>query len=280
MSVGEGISIVMSTYQRAQYLRRSMLCYAFNALEVVKAEGVPVEFIVVDDGSTDDTAEVCRCFSQNGLDIKRIHLEKTPGLWRDCAATINIGLRAARGELIIATHPEVMPGRDTVNWMWHNRADGVYLAAKVYYLTPADQDQIDTLPILSQGAGCVNTLPGFYDEPSTEHQQLSDYSHAATDRHTVWQSWVYGAMTKQTWRDFGGMRESDAWGTVDMDFNNRRLVLGIRNHTAMPQTTIVVHQNHDRPAGLEVATPRDMAKAFANMPQEAYTAANSRLHHL
>src|SRR4051812_18112719 len=123
------ISVVMSTYQRGSYLDRSLHCYAESQLNV------PLEIVVVDDGSSDDTEEVVDSWS-GLLDITYMRLWKAPNLWRDCSSTINRGIRASRGDLIIATHPEVMPGRRSLQALWDAKQDDLYLACKVYYLTP------------------------------------------------------------------------------------------------------------------------------------------------
>lgn len=267
------ISVVLSTYQRGHLLARSLECYAKASLPV------PLELVIVDDGSTDDTQAIVERWARE-LDITYIRLWKQDGLWRDCASVLNRGIRAARGELVAATHPEVLVGRKTLEFMWDARAENVYLAAKIYYLTPENQELIDTVPWREQGALAVRRLPDFYASPSAELRGHDDYTHEATDRHTNWESWVFGAMLKSTWRTFGGFRESGVWGAVDVDFLTRRRILGIKTDTLLDPRSICVHQNHDRKVkDTDVLTPRDMSACVSDLV--AYpTPESARLGHI
>ena len=119
------VSVVMAVYNGSEYLRlamESVFSQSFDAFE----------FIIVDDGSTDDTTQIIRSFddprvvySRNGQNIGQ-------------TASLNVGLARARGELvaridaddvwypeklakqcqIMATHPDV-----TVCGTWADRID-------------------------------------------------------------------------------------------------------------------------------------------------------------
>lgn len=266
------LSVVLCTFNREHLLARSLRAYASTELSV------PLELIVLDDDSTDNTLDLVRSWARD-LDIKYIRLFKAPGVWRDAACLINIGLRTAKGGHICATHPEVIVGRQTLRWAWDNRKDGIYQGFKVYYLSPGNQDAIDTVAWWDDPLN-VRTLPGFYSEPSTEVRKHEDYSHEATDRHTRWDSWVFGAMTKKTWREIGGFSEYETWGSADVAFMNRRRILQIGTDTPMDEQTICLHQNHDvARTATDVLTPRDMDACMNALPR-AWTPENARLDHV
>ena len=248
------LSIVMVTYNRAHLLERSLQVYAAQPYK-------DFELIIVDDDSTDNTQDLLKKYAQR-MDIKSIIVRKQPGLWRDCARNINLGLRAAKGDFVIATHPEVIPGWLTLHHTASAARDEVYVASKIYYLSPSEQERLDTVA-WKENPLAVRELEGFY--ASDPAYNLSDYAHAAMDRHTEWQSWVFGGLSRKTWRRIGGMTEFDTWGSIDMDFLMRRHLLGIKTDTLMDENTICIHQNHDNPE-IDVITPRDMTAAHAVLP--------------
>jgi glycosyltransferase involved in cell wall biosynthesis len=78
------VSIVIPAYNHADFLAQ--------AIDSVLAQDHPVEVIVLDDGSTDNTREVLACYDA------RIHWETQPNMGQ--AATLNKGWAMARGELL------------------------------------------------------------------------------------------------------------------------------------------------------------------------------------
>lgn len=80
-----GVSVVVPTYNRAELLRLTLQ-------SVLGQTVAPLEVIVVDDGSTDHTAEVCAEF---GNSIRYLLQEN-----QRLPAARNTGIRAARGEWI------------------------------------------------------------------------------------------------------------------------------------------------------------------------------------
>jgi glycosyltransferase involved in cell wall biosynthesis len=77
-------SIIITTHNRPHFLPR--------AIHSAFAAGTDIEVIVVDDASSDNTAEVCKSFS----DIKYVRLERNQGV----AGARNVGLRESCGEYI------------------------------------------------------------------------------------------------------------------------------------------------------------------------------------
>jgi len=81
---GESVSVVITAYNHARWLP--------EAVESVRAQThSPIELIVVDDGSTDETPAICA-----GLEGVKILRRENSGL----SAARNAGLRAAGGDLI------------------------------------------------------------------------------------------------------------------------------------------------------------------------------------
>src|SRR5437763_11927016 len=78
------VSVIIPTHDRPHLLRR--------AVESARAAGTDVEIIVVDDASTDATAEVGRSLS----DIKYVRVERNQGV----AGARNIGVFVSTGEYV------------------------------------------------------------------------------------------------------------------------------------------------------------------------------------
>lgn len=257
------ISVIMATYNRAHLLARSLHCYE-------KQTHQDFELIVMDDDSKDGTDELCYNF-QGKLDLKYIRVRKPPGVhWRDGASLINFALRAAEGDLIIQTHPEVMPGFDSLRALGANvestpegLRDSYYYSCKPYYLSPDEQAMISLAYWQEKGPQAVRELRGFYGKAkSAEFRGNKDFTAEGVEAAKTWESFVFGGMTRKGWRAVGGIPSSSQWGTVDVTFFNLRNQMGIKTCTPSDLPTFCVHQNHDDPAK-DTLTPRDMEKCMA-----------------
>jgi hypothetical protein len=256
-------SVVLATFERWKYLVRSLECYRTQDFD---NDGF--EVVVIDDHSTDGTRDnVLSWAASTRIRTTVLTTAPKPTAWRDCGAVLNSGIRAASGEHVILTHPEVMPGRrsvaECVDFLHISslRLDdpvsprsffnSVYACCPVYYLSPQDQSRIDTVPWDRYGAGAVRDIEGFYTDDANGHP---DYRHEVTDligtpgfRIPKWESFVFAGHSRETWRRLGGMLETSKWGSVDCAWMLRRKALGIPNHTCVGPECVVVHQNHDTP---------------------------------
>lgn len=251
-------SVVLATYNRAHLLKRSLQCYQNQDFDNSR-----FELIIIDDHSTDDTVGLVMDWAHD-TKIKTTIVTPCPktDVWRDCGAILNSGIRAALGDHILLTHPEVMPGKRSVKKCVERLAlyeNSLYVSCKVYYMGRRDQTLIDTVPWEVEGAEAIRGIEGFYDEDENGNP---DYRHNVTDlvatpgfRIQTWDSWVFGGCSRETWKRLGGMLETQKWGSVDVAFMQRRQTLGIPNHTCPDGDTIVVHQNHDSPS--DTKTPRE-----------------------
>jgi glycosyltransferase involved in cell wall biosynthesis len=277
------VSIVLATFERGHLLARSLQTFAAS-----KGIHPPedLEVVVVDDHSTDVTAELVNEWSRQ-THIRSVLVKPCPKFesWRDCGAVLNHGIRASTGRHVLLTHPEVMVGKRSIARCvdklegfeeyrgrftgspdWSDRI-GLYACCRVYYLSPREQVLLDTVDWSGKGTLAVRDIPEFYELDTNGNP---DYSHRATDivaqpgsRMPVWESWVFGGCSRETWKRLGGMLETSHWGSVDIAFAARRKTLGIPNFTCPEEDTIVIHQNHDLPGN--VPTPQVMEDWVAEL---------------
>ena len=249
-------SVVLCTFNRAHLLARSLHCYA-------KQTDTAFELLVLDDGSEDGTEELVRSYAHK-IKIRYTRLtDKKPGEWRDAGANINRGIILSEGEYVFITHPEVMVCFDCVEKAKRALKENpeAYFNARVYYLTSDMQERLDKVDWKADFYR-VRDIEGFYEESADLYKE--EYlglvmNQFCTPRHTetcdIWESWVFGGMTRRTWKKFGGINESAHWGTVDFDFILRRRLM--KWPTISPQDLYVIHQNHDKAFGKHRPTVRD-----------------------
>ena len=82
------LSVILPVYNREQSLKRA-------AEAVLSQSYKPIELIIVDDGSTDGTAELCRRLSEDHAEVTAIRKENGGP-----SSARNLGLKAAKGEYI------------------------------------------------------------------------------------------------------------------------------------------------------------------------------------
>jgi len=273
------VSIIFATYQRAHLLSRSLFTY-----ERQDFDNDRLELVCIDDHSTDGTRDLVMDWSRR-TGIKAVVLTPSPKpeAWRDCGAILNSGIRASSGEHLILTHPEVMCGKRSVaacveqlrEYEYYKLARrdepvppiGLYACCTPYYLSPRDQERIDTVDWRGKGAAAVTDIADFYDEGPGGNP---DYRHNVTEkvgtpkfRVPAWESWVFGGHSRESWKRLGGFLETIRWGSCDIAWMHRRRTLGIPNHTCTGPDVMVCHQNHDLPG--DVKTPRDMEAWIAEL---------------
>ena len=86
-STGPTVTVLIDTYNYARFVGRAIE----SALQQ-EYDGPPIQVLVVDDGSTDDTADVVRRY---GSQVE--YIPKSNG---GQASALNVGFREARGEIV------------------------------------------------------------------------------------------------------------------------------------------------------------------------------------
>lgn len=102
------ISVIVCSYNRAELLARGL--YSLTDQDFPRDR---YEIVVVDDGSTDATGAVLDLYASEAPHghFRAVRIEKPPDHYRSPARARNVGLREARGWLVVLTDPECLATR-------------------------------------------------------------------------------------------------------------------------------------------------------------------------
>lgn len=97
------VSIIICTYNRAPLLKRALKSLSRQTLKPEQ-----FEVIVVDDGSMDNTAEVCEVMSHKMPNIKYMSTGRNGGI----AKAANLGVKASKGDYLAFTDDDCIARED------------------------------------------------------------------------------------------------------------------------------------------------------------------------
>jgi SAM-dependent methyltransferase len=258
------VSVIASTFNRATLLERSLATYARQTLAPRYWE-----YVLVDDGSTDDTRAVAAKWASAGVPIRVLDARndllcpKHPGSWRDGSAPRNAGSTHCFGEVLIATHPEILIPPDALEIAYEavrERPD-MWHTAIPYWLPRADFGELPWKENLS----VLERLPGFFGQDAVDGSHRGNRIQA---HRRDWEEDCWFAIDMGLWRRIGGLREFADWGFASVDFANRRQAMGIPTNVLTAETSqapsgslMVYHQWH--------ASPRETADALDQVKESA-----------
>jgi glycosyltransferase involved in cell wall biosynthesis len=111
------LSVLVATRNRAHVI---VSCLNSIAAAFINAGPIDAEIVVVDNGSTDDTAAVLKAWvSASGVPVKPLHEPR-----KGKARALNLALRAAQGEILVFTDDDCRLSKEYVNdLLRHNACD-------------------------------------------------------------------------------------------------------------------------------------------------------------
>ncbi len=132
------VSVVMSTYNRADVLPTAIL-------SVLKQTYQDFEFIIIDDGSTDETPEILKKFAER--DHRIVVLTNKPN--RGLIFSLNRGLKAARGRYIARMDDDdiMMPNRLEHQVRFMDVSPKTSILATGYYYKNRKRPEMDLIPV-------------------------------------------------------------------------------------------------------------------------------------
>ena len=118
------LSVVVPMYNETRRMRRTLPMLA----DYFRGQNYSVEFVVVDDGSSDNTAQMARELLGSGPDVNVI--ESRPN--RGKGHALKVGMLAARGDLVLFTDADLStpPGESSKFWVWFDEGFDVVIGSR------------------------------------------------------------------------------------------------------------------------------------------------------
>ena len=125
------LTVIIPTYNRKAILKRVLQGYLHQSIA-----SDSFEVLIIDDGSTDGTAQAVASISENSAIALRYHRQENKGP----AAARNVGIREARGEVILFADDDIIPASDLIaeHWTWHRKHPEPNVAVLGYVTWAAD----------------------------------------------------------------------------------------------------------------------------------------------
>lgn len=213
------ISIVIPNYNGKNLLEKN-LPKVIDALKNYK-NGF-WEIIIVDDCSIDESVSFIENFKSQASSLKLIINEKNMGF----SSTVNKGVSAATGEIIILLNTDVYPQNDFLNPLLSHFKD-----LKVFAVGCMDKS-IEGDKTILRGRGLGSWQRGFLVHKKGEVDK----------KNTLWVSAGSGAFRKSIWDKLGGLNTLyNPFYYEDIDLSYRALKSGYK--VVFAPESVVIHEH-------------------------------------
>jgi GT2 family glycosyltransferase len=228
-------TLLITLFNRGELLR--------NSLERLTHITIPDEVLIIHDGGTDNTKEVCDSFKDR-LPIRYIYNnDPKPAI---CSMGRNIGIKEAIGDIIITSEPELLFVTDIVKQMLEEREKypREIISAGVIYHAQTQTTFNPGLITDPQEALKSEIVEEYQTEPRSYHP--SGYCKTRNMQAT------FTCLYEKEWlMEIGGWDEAfpGAWGWEDIELCTRLRINGINQHICSHMEAL--HQWHPHLPGPE-----------------------------
>lgn len=258
------ISVIIPTFNRCELLRELL-----RGLSRQQFPNHEFEVIVVDDGSTDDTAEIAKSFAET----LRLEYHYQENLGFRVAAARNAGARLATAPLLIFLDTGTLIGPDLLrNHSEAHHADPEHHVVIGYAYAYRPEDPTPGLPEAVQRLRPEKVVDFYRDDPSFWDIRHGAFLECGFDVNARTVPWIL------LWATNCSVRADDFWavGGFDEDFQRwgvEDMELGFRLHRhGIPFTVSrdawVIEAPHDRDwDGNAIGNRRNMGQLLQKFPE-------------
>ena len=228
-------SVVVPTYNSCDVLRNCLL-----SLQGQQVEGTDdFEVMVVDDGSTDATADIVRQLMSTTANLKYLHLPRTELSSRGAAR--NSGARDATGDvLIFLDGDQIVPSRFVAQHLDHHRdVDHAAVIGFRRFLAPGPSD-VEKFAL----TGDESFLAPISSD-DLRHDLLARLSYLPGELETVWHlfySCNVSVRRDRFWDVGGSCVEFRGWGLEDCELGYKLARIGCQ--FVMDASNVIYHQGY------------------------------------
>lgn len=222
--------LLITTFNRGNLLK--------NSLERLKKLTLPDEILIIDDGSSDNTKEICDSFI-NDLPIRYIYNHNPE--WSICSFARNIGIKNTNCEIVITCEPECLGVTDFIFQMidkHKNMPNNIISAGTIYH---GGINSVTTQELIDNPKKVLNNSDLLTNSPNV-HGPKNPKGYAKI------QGWVatYSALYRKDWLlNIGGWDEQFIyWGHDDTDVLTRLQSIG--KIQIIDKDIELVHQYHTK----------------------------------
>lgn len=248
------VSVISTTFNRSLQLRRGI----FTLLN--QPTSVPYEVIIVDDGSVDNTKKVVGLLAvigkKRGVKVRYIYLHHPQP--RICSYPKNVGIRAARGNILLFCEPEMLHVGRTLDQLVSRIKESpsdVFVATQIWsigeliYKSLSEEYFIEPQKILDHDNAQFVTGPSMTNTKATTPWAISGHRR-------TFGGWFFGCLKKDMIAVGGWDEDFEGYGFDDFDLFDRFKLYGRK--PVWCEDIVVIHQWHMRNYPFDVHAAADI----------------------